>query len=158
VSLGDGSDYGEPKAESLVLAGALWSEALKRLQEPADLVAGHRWSRVGHLEACPPRPRTDGDVYPALRAVVADRVLSQIRDKSLDEANVARDGASLKCRADGQSPGARVLAERSHDARGDGRQVEDLPVAGFLLAAGQDEQGFDEPGLLLVAREDSLTG
>jgi hypothetical protein len=121
VSLGDGVSYRKPEAQPVMPAGALRSEPLKRLQEPVDLIAGHPRSRVGHPEAGPPRAGGDGDLYPALRAVVADRVLPEIPDKPLDEASVARDGARLKRHADGQPPCGRLLAERSHHARGDAR-------------------------------------
>src|SRR5262245_45244978 len=92
----------EPDAVALVVA--LDAEALEGPEYPLDLALGDRRAAVRDRQDCPPCSRACGDVDAAVRDVVAERIVEQIRDQPLREARIASGLGRLESRLDVEAP------------------------------------------------------
>ena len=110
---------------------------------------------VGDLEGRPPLAHTGPGADPAVRPVVAERVLEQVGDEPLDHRLVARRARVAELRVD---PEPVRLGAALDDLGGDRAQIDRRARLEPALAAGERQQRLDQPLLLLAGREHALAG
>ena len=141
----------EPEAVAPVAAAggnrAASVEPGERLHELADLLARDDRAGVRDLQRRLAVTKSGPRGHPAVRVVVADRVLDQVRDEPLDHRRVARRGrvTELGVHLDP------VRGHRAHDLGGHLAQVDRGTLLEPALAAGERQQRLDQ-ALLLLAR------
>jgi hypothetical protein len=82
VRAGYGGDDGQAQAGSAGFAHAVLAEPLERLQQALDLVGRHRGPGVGDKQHGAAVPGSRGDLDPAVRHVVAQRVVGKVSHQS----------------------------------------------------------------------------
>jgi hypothetical protein len=89
---------------------------------------------------------------------VADGVVDQVAHQALGQAGIAQGRGGVERGIDAEHAAPYLCVPGQQDLVGDGGQVEPLPPVQSCLSAGQDEQGLQQPLLLLGDGQDALEG
>jgi hypothetical protein len=158
VGGGDRGDDRQAKAVAVVVAGAVGAAALEGPQQPAQLGGGTAGPLLATASSAPHPGGAGLDPDPACGLVVADGVVHQVGDQPLGQARVAQDPAGVQGGVDAELAAARLGVAGQQHLVGDRGQVNPLPAVQAGLAAGQDQQGVQQPLLLLAGGQDAAEG
>jgi hypothetical protein len=90
VGAGDGLDDGQAQPESVATAGAVWGEALERLEELVYRGCRDHWPGIGYGQDGAGAPGLGAYFDLAAGQVVLQRVVDQVGDQVLCQARAAR--------------------------------------------------------------------
>jgi hypothetical protein len=155
VCLDNGLDDGEPESEAFVMARAVGSEALERLEESIDRGRGHDRTGVAHGEDSVPEMRCRYDFDFPASEVVAQRVVHEVGYQALDKTWVALHRGRRKLGTDDDASTFRFGATGHEDVVGHSCQVEDVVTLEAGLSSRQGEKCLDH-ALLLRPRGEYL--
>jgi hypothetical protein len=94
----------------------------------------------------------------ASRLVVVDGVLNQVGQEYSDQLFVAGDGRRVQGDVGMEVPRANGRAPDVEFLLGNLRQIDRLALVNAALAAGQGEEGLDEPLLVFAGGKDVFAG
>jgi hypothetical protein len=144
---------------AVFVVGPTGVESLEWLEQPLYVAGREYQSGVGDrhhgLSAVGDR---GGDLNVSAGQVVADGVVDQVGDETLDEPAVSIEPSGADRGLDMQSEGVGVEVWSRQDIVAHAGEVDRFATVESAFAAGEREQGFDEASLFSVGRHLRLSG